>query len=308
MDPRIRPAARFTPFPRGDLARSIPARFADQVARHGARLAVRGPQATLTYEELDWASNRIADAVLAVLGGGPHRVALLLAQGTALVAAILGVLKAGKAYVPLDPSQPRSRLDTVLGHARPGLCLVDGEHAGLATAVAGLGIRSIQIEPVAGPRPALPPGVPVESDAAACVYYTSGSTGEPKGVLDTHRNVLHNVMRYTNGLGIGADDRLTLLQGPAFSGAVSSLFGALLNGAARLSVRRAAGGRRARIAPWLAAARAHHVSLGAGAVPARGDGRPGAVRRSAWSGSRVTSPCPRTSSCSRPAASPGRSW
>ena len=91
----------------------------------------------------------------------------------------------------------------------------------------------------------------MESDAAACIYYTSGSTGEPKGVLDTHRNVLHNVMRYTNSLGIGADDRLTLLQGPAFSGAVSSLFGALLNGAAvfPFDVPREGADR---IAPWLA--------------------------------------------------------
>jgi acyl carrier protein len=65
----------------------------------------------------------------------------------------------------------------------------------------------------------------------AYIYYTSGSTGEPKGVYDTHRNVLHNVLRYTNTLGFGPADRLTLLQRPAFSGAVSSFFGAILNGA-----------------------------------------------------------------------------
>src|SRR5262249_31062064 len=61
--------------------------------------------------------------------------------------------------------------------------------------------------------------------------FTSGSTGQPKGVLDCHRNVLHNVMRYTRALGITADDRLSLLQSCGFSGAVSSMFGALLNGA-----------------------------------------------------------------------------
>jgi thioesterase domain-containing protein len=63
------------------------------------------------------------------------------------------------------------------------------------------------------------------------VFFTSGSTGTPKGVFDSHRNVLHNVRRYTNALAISADDRLTLLQSCAFSGSVSSLFGALLNGA-----------------------------------------------------------------------------
>ena len=75
------------------------------------------------------------------------------------------------------------------------------------------------------------PVISLRPDSLAYIYYTSGSTGKPKGVMDTHRNVLHNVMRYTNNLRIAPSDRLTLLQSPGFSGAVSSLFGALLNGA-----------------------------------------------------------------------------
>lgn len=231
MDPRIRPARMFAPFGRAALARSIPARFTDQVVQHGARPAVWTPRMSLTYEELDWASSRVAEALLDALGPEPHPVGILLSQGAPLVAAILGVLKAGKPYVPLDPRGPRARLDTVLRHARPGLCLLDPESSGLAPAIESLGVRAMEIESVAAPRPTPAPRIQVPADATAYIYYTSGSTGEPKGVFDTHRNVLHNVMRYTNSLGIGADDRLTLLQGPAFSGAVSSLFGALLNGA-----------------------------------------------------------------------------
>ena len=72
---------------------------------------------------------------------------------------------------------------------------------------------------------------PLAPDRRAYIYFTSGSTGNPKGVVDSHRNVLHNVMRYTNNLHISPEDRLTLIQSPNFSASVSSLFGALLNGA-----------------------------------------------------------------------------
>ena len=71
----------------------------------------------------------------------------------------------------------------------------------------------------------------IAPDAVAFVFYTSGSTGAPKGVADVHRNLLHNIRRYTNTLRFGPGDRLSLIQNPSFSGTMSSLFGALLNGA-----------------------------------------------------------------------------
>src|SRR6185503_9687598 len=191
MDPRIRPAKLFVPFPRSALVRSIPARFADQVARHGSRSAIWTRETSLTYEELDLASSRVADALLETLGAAPRPVAILLAQGAPLVIAILGVLKAGKPYVPLDPRSAHSRLVTVLGHARPGLCLLDREHAAFGPTIDGLGVRSMEVESIATPRPAPAPRVEIPAEATAYIYYTSGSTGEPKGVFDTHRNVLH---------------------------------------------------------------------------------------------------------------------
>ena len=70
-----------------------------------------------------------------------------------------------------------------------------------------------------------------DPSAAAYIYSTSGSTGRSKAVVDSHRNVLHNVWRYTNSLAIGPGDRLSLVQSSTFSGAVLSMFGALVNGA-----------------------------------------------------------------------------
>ena len=69
-------------------------------------------------------------------------------------------------------------------------------------------------------------------DDDAYIYYTSGTTGAAKGVVDVHRNVLHNVLRYTNSLAIDHDDRLSLIQSSNFSGTVSTIFSGLLNGAA----------------------------------------------------------------------------
>jgi amino acid adenylation domain-containing protein len=220
----------FVPFTKADLEQSLPARFALQVARHGDRLAVQCGAERLSYVELGRLAHRIARGLAAQRGPDAEPVVLLVRQGAPLVAAILGILEAGKFYVPLDPSAPAAELAQQVAASAARLVIADEACQTVAERFAAADRKVWQLERIGGTAES--DGPAIAPDAYAYVFYTSGSTGTPKGVVDSHRNVLHNVMRYTNALRIGADDRLTLLQAPHFSGAVSSLFGALLNGAA----------------------------------------------------------------------------
>jgi amino acid adenylation domain-containing protein len=217
------------------------------------RLAVQSGADVLTYEALNRYANRVCGSILAAVGQAREPVVLLVEQGAALVAAILGTLKAGKIYVPLDPSFPTMHLAGQLEDSTARLILTSTRSEPVARALAAQQRRVVSVDALTDDRGEDNPGLAIPPESGAYIFYTSGSTGHPKGVLDTHRNVLHNVMRYTNTLRIGVSDRLTLLQGPSFSGAVSSLFGALLNGAAvfPFDVHREGADR---IGPWLAAA------------------------------------------------------
>ncbi len=225
-------SACFVRFGKAELEQSIPERFARQVIRHGERLAVKFGHDRLNYRQLDELSNRVARAILGQRGSDPEPVVLLVRQGLPLIAAILGALKAGKFYVPLDPSAPGAELGHQIDHCQPCLLIADGQSEAVAARCAAPSRPVLRLDRIDGSVSAEDPGLSISPDAYAYVYYTSGSTGRAKGVVDSHRNVLHNIMRYTNALGIGADDQLTLLQAPIFSGAVSSLFSAMLNGAA----------------------------------------------------------------------------
>ncbi len=222
-----RPVPDFVAFARAEIAQSIPARFAAIVARHPTRIAVDGRDGRLTYAELDAQSGRLAGAVRQRRAGIHAPVAIVMPQGTSAVVAILGVLRAGACYLPLDPRWAATQRRAMLARCTPDLVLVGAgaaaDHGGDAD------VLRIEEALAQADAPTLPPTV--AADDLAYVFFTSGTSGPPKGVMDTHRHVLHNVMRYTNALAIAPSDRLTLLQSVGFSGSASSLFGALLNGA-----------------------------------------------------------------------------
>jgi amino acid adenylation domain-containing protein len=151
-------------------------------------------------------------------------------RGPELIAAILGALAAGKIYVPLDPAHSPARNRDALADCSPALLLGrPGEPRAARDLLTG--DRLLDLAAIDERAPSEDPNLDLAPDRLAYIYYTSGSTGRPKGVADCHRNVLHNILRYTDSLMIGCEDRLTLLQSCAYSGAVSSLFAALFNGA-----------------------------------------------------------------------------
>ena len=225
------PTSPFIEFRKEEVEQSIPERFEDQVRRHSQRLAIKTKDQELTYYELNAAANRLAHRILEKLGEPPSVVPLCVSQTPALAVAILGILKAGKHYVPFDSAQPRDWIQGVLRELDVRTVVTSKEELPKVRSWVSSEIDLCLVDDDSIDGSDENPQFSQSPDALAYIYFTSGSTGRPKGVLDTHRNVLHNIMRYTNSLHISAEDRLTLLQTLSFSGSVSNIFGALLNGA-----------------------------------------------------------------------------
>ena len=148
-----------------------------------------------------------------------------------MVAAIFGVLKAGYTYVPLDPSFPQARLETIVADAQVQAVLAESAYLPLARMLGEAAGQVLTIDAAWDQANTRNPQHRVSPDTLAYVLYTSGTTGVPKGVMQSHRHVLHHIRVYTNNLHLRAEDRLTLLASYGFDAAVMDLFGALLNGA-----------------------------------------------------------------------------
>ena len=227
--PARHPTGTFTPFTSDAIEQTVSARFEEQARRFPEHIAVRAGGTSVTYAQLDDHANRIADAILEC--GGPEEapVAICLAKDATAVASLLGVLKAGKVYVMLDPSYGASRLGAIVADTGAPLIVTDETHRDLAGSLAGSGQDVLRVETV--PSRGFADRAPARApDRPALISYTSGSSGIPKGVVDTHRNVLYHVMAFANALGICPDDRLTLLHSLSVRAAEMHAFGALLNG------------------------------------------------------------------------------
>lgn len=226
------------------MEHSLVTAFEAQVAARPHRLALTTERTELTYGALDALANGVAGLVLEALGPGPEPVALCLGSESAMIAAMLGVLKAGKAYVPVDPRLPPGRAAFILEDCRARLVVTDGPSEQLASVLAR-GQRVLRLSHRETARRPSHPMVPRSPGELAWILYTSGSTGRPKGVVQTDRNVLHYVTVYSKGLHISGEDRVALILSLAVNGAAHEMWSALLNGASLhvLDVGRAGVGR-----------------------------------------------------------------
>ena len=167
--------------------------------------------------------------MLAACGDAEQRVGLLLGHDAPMLAGLLGALKAGKAYVPLDPGAPPARLRQWIKGAGLAAVVIDREHRETAHGILNGDLALVEVDTVT-PTAWLNPGVAIAPQTLAYILFTSGSSGAPKGVMQTHRNVLHHIRTYTNALHLNTDDRVSLLSPYGFDAAVMDIFGALLNG------------------------------------------------------------------------------
>ncbi|WP_316214620.1 amino acid adenylation domain-containing protein [Bradyrhizobium sp. SZCCHNR2035] len=218
----------FETFESSETEQSIVARFEAQVARSPTRIAVQAGDTTYSYDEINCWANGIAAHLLGSIGAGSDRVALVQQQSPMMIATILGVLKAGKTYVPLDPNHPASRLEQIVQDSSAAAVISARALLEIASACAGTA-HVIVSDDVSRLRET-PPSAR-SKDAITYIIYTSGTTGRPKGVFQNDRNVLHYISVYTNNLRISKRDRITLLASYAFDAAVMDTYGALLNGA-----------------------------------------------------------------------------
>ena len=226
------PTGTFIEFKQEEIEQSISDRFEDQVCKHSQRLAVKTKSNEYTYAELNKAANRIAHSILARRGDRQEQVALLHHQGAAAIVATLGALKAGKTYVPLDPTAPSARNRHILEHAQVGLVVTDAENLWLAGELARDDLPVLNMDALESGLSSDNPGLKIPPDRLAYIMYTSGSTGEPKGVVQSHKNVLYKTRGWVNVVHISPSDRLSLLRSLSVSGSIRDLFGGLLSGAA----------------------------------------------------------------------------
>jgi tyrocidine synthetase-3 len=230
---QIKPTVDYQEFTRQEIEQSIIQRFEKQVEKYGDRIGVQTDKTGLTYSQLNQRANQIGWMVLTE--ANTETVALLMDHDASMIAGMLGVLKAGKIYVPLDPTYPRERLGYMLKDSACGLLVTNRHHLKLAKILSmgnGQEIKILNIDAIGETTASANLNVTIIPERPAYILYTSGSAGRPKGVLQSHRNVLYYIRNYINRLHINCLERISLLSTYCHDASVVDIYAALLCGAA----------------------------------------------------------------------------
>ncbi|WP_077801293.1 non-ribosomal peptide synthetase [Streptomyces sp. JHA26] len=223
---------------------TLTAMFEAQVSRTPHAEALVFEHETLTYRELNARANRLAHRLLE-LGVGPEdRVAVALTRSVDLVVSLLATLKAGAAYVPVDPGHPRDRIEYLLEDARPTAVLTTAAHARALPAgdrphlclddpeTAAALARCAGTDPTDEDR-----STALRSDHPAYLIYTSGSTGRPKGVVVPHAGIVNRLQWMQGQYGLTAEDRVLQKTPSGFDVSVWEFFWPLIEGATLVVAR-----------------------------------------------------------------------
>lgn len=211
-------------------AETVAGAFGSVVAAHGGLTALRGEGEQISYAELAVLARQVAAVIRQHPAGDRAQVGLLLDRSILAVAALLGAVHAGRAYVSLDTADAEERLAAIVDDAQVGLILTDQRHVALAQRIGGGRATPVDVRAAlagsAGAEADLP--APDPDDPIALVY-TSGSTGRPKGVIQTQRNYAFYSRTYGEQVGLQPGDRLSMLANLSSGAANNQLLGGLLN-------------------------------------------------------------------------------
>ncbi len=205
--------------------------FAAQCEAYPVQIAVAASDEMWTYREMNEWSNRIANHLVNLGVGAGQRIGICMDRSPLMIAAILGVLKCGAAYVPMDTANPAFRLQQMVADAELTIILTCTEHIALVsqTPVTAIDVDA-EKDAVDSCSSVFISKDRASDDDTACILYTSGSTGRPKGVMIPHR-AISRLVRNTNYIEINRDDRFAHVANVAFDLAIFDIWGALLNGA-----------------------------------------------------------------------------
>ncbi|MEM6684206.1 MAG: amino acid adenylation domain-containing protein, partial [Bacteroidota bacterium] len=227
------PQGAYTHFTGEEINQTVAERFETQASKYGNAIAVTANDQQFSYQTINNYANRLATKITQQTQN-TKRIALLVSHNQHTVIGMLGVLKSGHAYVPIDLENPLQRIQFILEDAQCTIVVYDDA---IETKVAQLKeliptIQLIKLEDVLKDDLDVP-NLPVASlpTDEAYVLYTSGSTGNPKGVIQTQRNMLHYIRVYTNNVAISNTDNLSVFSTYSFDASIKDIYGAILNGA-----------------------------------------------------------------------------
>jgi len=205
-----------------------------QVEAHAAAqpeaIAVRFDHQSLSYRQLNERANQVAHRLLAQGIRADDRVAICVERGPEMIIGLLGILKAGAGYVPIDPAYPLERIAYTLADSEPLAVLVQANTRHLVGDLVQIDLNGLRGESIVNPRVALNPA------SLAYVIYTSGSTGQPKGVMIEHRQVARLFSATAHWFGFNNNDVWALFHSFAFDFSVWEIWGALMHGGQLLIV------------------------------------------------------------------------